>query len=769
LSPTRLSLDRLTLSDPADQDDRSVGSALAMFRNILSRPESLRSYELVSTDDGEVKYPERLVDSQAGRLSDSGVLVGWDTAASADRAESFSGMGIHSIQLDGSADQNRERVSPSPLADAQRRPGSNELAAIPQQRPQLHLLTTNAGSPEHIHPALRHVDSAAEYERHLDPQRAYSAAGDFFKDFDGVHYSPDDAAPLPLPRLELAQPPGLGLDYDHPPSPRRISQHLHEEYPQPEPSNLIYYPAPVPAVLNLPPLMSKEKKSRNRLSRVKKQASHQILRDTQTGNNQHPATPNADAAPPAEVPESPQRRSVANIDEKRLSNLPPALRASTFFESIQPAPVMPDLKDSSAVATLDSILDASASLPAAAFTDHPMTGLRSNTHVRQDSSGHPLNDYRNSVAMTVTLHPGESPRSSVEFPETQQLNPDSTPNIRQSRSFESPQPDDGALPTTLLAELESRKAQQKSRTRTAASAFPSGIRSTLLELDAVAQVQAESRRHRRTHLAWEDPEQAGDGDRDEDVPLGVLYHVNPQRKGGKDNDDVPLGLLMQKQMEDAEPLAKRRERLRQQQGIQQPRMLLDLPDVDETPKEAEEEETLAQRMQRLKAAGSSSPSHKRVSTFGDGSLDLSFRNDPPPLNPPQPVEETLAQRRKRLQDESRRQQLSEEAKLVQAEVRKRASMQMSMQMAGRNTPTLGVRAGTPGGGGLIGQVGGGGMLRPQMSMMGVNMAGGMMGYPRYPAGPPGMMGPMGRGMGAQEAAMNAKQREMVERWRASVM
>ncbi|KAA8903102.1 hypothetical protein FN846DRAFT_954541 [Sphaerosporella brunnea] len=536
--------------------------------------------------------------------------------------------------------------------------------------------------------------------------------------------------------------------------------------------------------------MAKDTKARNRLTKVQKRASQQVLSDATaplehnngTSNNRRSMHSDAWAATPG------------NNQQHRLSNLPPALRASVFFDSTQPAPqIMPgELRDSSAVATLDSILDASANAPAAAFTDHPITGTDATQHLPP-----PRNGYRNSVAMTVTLHPGESPPPSEGGP---------TPEMRHSRSFEVPPSAEGALPTTLLAELESRKQQQKSRNRTAASAFPSGIRSTLLELDAVAQVQAQSRRQKRTTLAWEDPDDANNDD--EDVPLGLLYQggtaARPGRPGGKD-EDVPLGLLMQKQMEESEPLSKRRERLRGAQGASTPAPTLPAPKIPPVggPEEEEEEETLAARMKRLKEEkekASINSGSKRQSTFGDGGLDINFdAPSPSAAPPPQPEEETLAQRRKRLQGEEERRRLTAEAKVVQAELRKRHSLTLLQQQQmlgsgplGRSTPMLqrpmSGMAQRPMSG-LIHQAGVPHMLRPQMSMGnmhqmggpgmmmngGMMMGGGSMGMGGMNAGmmmgmpPPTQMQQQNQMLSPQEIAMNNRQREMVERWRASVM
>ena len=212
-----------------------------------------------------------------------------------------------------------------------------------------------------------------------------------------------------------------------------------------------------------------------------------------------------------------------------------------------------------------------------------------------------------------------------------------------------------------------------------------------------------------------------------------------------------------------------------------------------------EEETLAQRLKRLR----DSKNDRRSGSFGDGGLDLSFSVKIPPT--PVPEEETLGQRKKRLRQEEERKRLNEEAKTVQAEVRKRQSMATILQqsyaypqqqqhqmlgtgMMGRSMPILDGRPGSMGadmvrGGnsGLIHQAGVA-TLRPQMSMGNINMARQSM----YGMNSMGIQAPNGMGMGGmplqvmgvaggampmspQEIAANNKQREMVERWRASVM
>ena len=129
---------------------------------------------------------------------------------------------------------------------------------------------------------------------------------------------------------------------------------------------------------------------------------------------------------------------------------------------------------------------------------------------------------------------------------------------------EEPEVEDAA-PTTLLAELQLRKKKQKSRNRTVLPELQDGMKSTLLELDAIAQSQREDRRIKRVDLAWEekpplpDEEEAED---DEDVPLELLRAKRQQAKAVEKNPFNPSGLLERKEREDNEPLAIRRARLR---------------------------------------------------------------------------------------------------------------------------------------------------------------------------------------------------------------
>ncbi|KAG0635861.1 hypothetical protein HOY80DRAFT_412577 [Tuber brumale] len=707
------------------------------------------------------------------------------------------------LHLDGRADinsQQRGDVSDPQTARGVHRPyqhhitnGSHSSHQLPPLPVSANILDSEdqafgfTASPEDVHPAFRHSQSYPEllpppkvdYAREQRDHRPATSAiniGDLFEDFDGVHFDLDH----PSNQFSVAPPP------PPPPPPRhrhRQSQHsIHPTSPRPDSqgsSNLVFYPAPVPAMLNLPPTLSKPKPAANN------RHSRHISDNVDPTNNRRSVAYSVAGAPGPAPDKDLHRRSVATLDQaanrRSIANLPPALRASQFFDT-QTIPQI-EVKEDSAVATLDSILDASAKAPPAAFTDHPISGgavpygpkgNRSSMHL---SSG-PNNNYRNSVAITVKLHPGESPRSSMED-ETHEdarshLNPETgeyyDPGNQHRYSGISedfgPQPDPdlgGGLPTTLLAELESRKAQQRLRNRTAASAFPGGIRSTLLQLDAVAQVQKEARSRKKTHLAWEDPGDVDeDDDQDADVPLGLLYAVAPGAQTRRD-DEVPLGLLMKKQMEDAEPLSKRRERLQGQNGhvVQpQPRRFLDLPGLgggsEASAADAEEEvegETLKDRMKRL----------KEKKEFGTGTLGMEFTS-PSEGNgsaakqerAPPAEEETLAQRRRRLQQQEA---TKRESSLLQQEVRNRRNMMELLHRANNRPQSYYSQAGNNTG-----------YIPPQPQMGGLmgNQYNMQMG--RGMPMPMQMQVPMPMNMvGTGEVILDPKQREVVERWRASVM
>lgn len=242
-------------------------------------------------------------------------------------------------------------------------------------------------------------------------------------------------------------------------------------------------------------------------------------------------------------------------------------------------------------------------------------------------------------------------------------------------------------PTTLLAELQIRKQQQKLRTRPVTTAFPNGLHSTLLEMDTVAQIERDTRKGKKVNLAWEDPNtDLADNSEDEDTPLGLLIAAK-----GQGNDiaaavaeiNRPPGLMERRDMEDNEPLSRRRDRLQGRdvgpmkrqsmmtlgQGLNNASGSLRAPSPQlrvHTPEEEEVEgETLGERMRRLKAREqgdnplpqprpvSSAFSAELLSQLGDAFKEDKGdgKSQEKRKSQPKEEEETLGQRRRRLQAE----------------------------------------------------------------------------------------------------------------------
>ncbi|KAK0740000.1 hypothetical protein B0T18DRAFT_482140 [Schizothecium vesticola] len=659
---------------------------------------------------------------------------------------------------------------------------------------------------------------------------AYDQAQAAFGDFDGVHCDPD--------MLGFALPPAPAAV-----QPRR-SGHLDPPAPRPksyfDPSTgqqMMFYPAPVPAMLNLPPKLSKKPKAAARnmhRSQMVVSAMPQESRESRVwlpdpiqgsmgihepfltdltdllADDPRPAPPShteiphmpggngaefqpghlghvrqpsetstihpyAGQQPTAEVPQPhgramrrPQR--LTDTADKRqtratmLDGLPPQLRASAFFDLPSSTPQV-ELKDGSAQATLDSILDASASAPVSAFTDHVFAGklgaeVYGPEKKKKRAKKLPLTEgqagrNRDTVVMTNStsdLQPPSPKRRSSHFsllPGRRRTSEDATDSRSVAEGNEDrrrelaelggiyPLSDQGPVspnelapdgdefssedeeddeeevyegpPTTLLAELQLRKQQNKLRTRPAINAHPNGMHSTLLELDAVREIERKARHGKRVNLAWENPDANPDHNQDledDDVPLGMLAVA---KAAGAKNSNIdislvvsemnrPLGLMERREIDDNEPLSRRRDRLQGRQTVYLPQTLdavqhhvsqmnlspygpggglrsqsrlgLALPSPqqgDFSPAAPEEDdddegETLAQRKARL-AAEDPLPRARPVSGMFSAELLSQFGGDPEEAQArgkgkdvahgpdDSEVEETLGQRRRRLQAE----------------------------------------------------------------------------------------------------------------------
>ncbi|PKX92618.1 uncharacterized protein P174DRAFT_432006 [Aspergillus novofumigatus IBT 16806] len=493
----------------------------------------------------------------------------------------------------------------------------------------------------------------------------FQQARALFTDFDGVHFV--DKGPDPMRHVSLTRPPLASSS---------------ESYKEPQVGdNMVYYPAPVPMMLNLPPRLSQRRDA----EREREKRRTQLLSTV--------APENRKSAPWL----SGQIQEEAN-GQKNYKDLPPQLRASVFFDT-PAAPLEIEVKQASAVETLESILDASAHAPVTAFTEHPFAGNvgsdvyrsarpksshpnlseqrkkrasrsnlvseyhASNPDLRAASiASHPL--HKQTVADAAVRHEDVALHADDDAYDEQSESDDSETGHEESEEEDEPDFEYTGPPNTLLAELEMRKQELKQRRRTAA--VSNGMHSTLLQLEAVAQKQSEHRRQKPVTLAWEDPDiHKHEEDEDEDVPLAVLF---PEKANAPD-EARPLGLMEKRELEESEPLSRRRARLR---GEPLPLTSLDkrpttiytqnMPEPAQ-PDSGDEGETLAQRLKRLKAKD-------RTSTVAESEFaseilaELSHLHEDEPKDKETeaaPEDETLAQRRERLRREAAAQKKATQA------------------------------------------------------------------------------------------------------------
>jgi hypothetical protein len=482
--------------------------------------------------------------------------------------------------------------------------------------------------------------------------------------------------------------------------------------PPPE-DGMVFYPAPVPRMLNLPKRLSQLP-----ASNVAARRRTQLLESMQTENRKSMPLLGA----------STTDLTMANKRKSRQSliNLPPQLRASAYFDN-QAAPTQEfAVKGESAEDTLESILDASARAPVSAFTDHPMTGsvgkdvygpqhkrktsklaevpptlqetrrrssfnLLDTKHKSNGEATKKLKKRNSSADMNLLLVKASESRMSLgdqleerdedaRGPQAAQgetptrpsfdagdddCNPDDIHEEEALSEHESEEEEQQyGAPTTLLAELQLRKAKQKSRNMNYVTLMEQGLingRQTLLQLNDVAEAEKQRRIRKKVNLAWEAPEE----DSDDDVPLGVLYRQAPLQERRQ-----TMGLIEQRELEDIEPLSSRRNRLqggnpnaRRTQHLGASSSQLNLVPAIRTPEpesEEEEGETLGERMRRLKEKSQRDPGAgidvRKSTVSGDFAAEMmgAFGSSEPPKDVPRPTpspeeeEETLGQRRARL-------------------------------------------------------------------------------------------------------------------------
>jgi hypothetical protein len=603
-------------------------------------------------------------------------------------------------------------------------------------------LSAGSHNPSHNH------DTTREHQRGIPDRPSTAASGDtyqqartLFHDFDGVHIE------------EQYDEEGRRLSYAENRLSSESTSHVAgiQRYSIPPPNDgMVFYPAPVPRMLNLPKRLSQLPSATVQAKR-RTQALAQLAPEARksalwlSGDKDHSSEEIS-----LDNEQTPKRKTMElRRNTKSMMNIPPQLRASMFFDQ-QASSQEVEVKGESAEATLDSILEASARAPVSAFTDHPFAGHIGNEVYGQDKSHHARRSTvstldptkinadahksrsslnlggifgrrsssgddimkphaRNNSKLTLATGVGSNGEPIAE--EDQSHHSDdgkshtgSHSEDEQQQEDEDVQPEPQAFgpPTTLLAELQMRKQQQRTRNRTAATAFPNGMHATLLELDAVAQIEKERRKGQRVALAWEDPalkeaQDAAEQD-DEDVPLGMLF---PAKNGlaakagqtgrvGQTDWDRPLGLMEKREIEDNEPLSRRRNRIlgidpnltrRTPGGQLNPHLAAPAPSItdaavpqqpnhmEQNEDEEDQGETLAQRIQRLKTKSVLDQTIEEVKTrpvSGDFAAEmmsqLGVKEEDNQNEPKENTaghndiadleEETLGQRRARLQREA---------------------------------------------------------------------------------------------------------------------
>ncbi|KAL7624531.1 hypothetical protein AAE478_006096 [Parahypoxylon ruwenzoriense] len=634
------------------------------------------------------------------------------------------------------------------------------------------------------------TDTRQDYKHHDDGRpRTSGSTGTYeqaqmaFADFDGAHcpsevdledslfipsFSNGPSADVPFLRPFDPSLPNdeQESDYSRPllsqsvgPSTIRPTSYMNPETGQ----TMLYYPARVPVMLNVPQKLSKKPKAEvrnarrsqilDKMAETNRKSDAGWLPEYLPGPPLDPVGSNDELRTPRAVPNTePQmapalegqflpghelvndearnksRLSLFGIDKRKSKipagdSLPPQLRASAFFDLPSEVPAI-ELKDGSAMATLDSILDASAKAPVSAFTDHTFAGIlgsevygtekKRKSHLKRASAADLLVPKKRSSFLHLRKHSAlsrhsesqEERRNTIaggartegvvndgnEQPEERQrlsssIDGQAVPGKGEEDAGSEEEPLYNGQPTTLLAELQIRKQQQKLRTRPITAAYPNGVHSTLLEMDTVAQIERDARKGKKVNLAWEEPSMdPADNSDDDETPLGLLMVAK-----GQGNDmtaaiaevNRPLGLMERREMEDNEPLSRRRDRLQGKevgpmkrqsmmtlgQGLHNAGGNLEPPSPQfrvRTPEDDEVEgETLGERMRRLKAREqgdnplpqarpvSSAFSTELLSQLGDAFKENGGDDGKQEKEKSQPKEEeeTLGQRRRRLQAE----------------------------------------------------------------------------------------------------------------------
>lgn len=607
----------------------------AYIGNIERLEESAEKLTSCSADIGtEIRRLDQEQKQRSSSSASNSFILRNDALSPTGTISSAHESNLSPSRLRSGSGSHLARVS-EPVNDEQH--GKDESSGLPIAPPPL--LTSKEDryyGQKHDHQSVPE-EEALERRASVASVDTYQQTRTLFTDFDGVHFTP-------LEHVESSRKPAL----NRLPATRNQESHKGAQL-----ENVVYYPAPVPRMLNLPPKLS----HKTNIDRDKRRT--QLMGAIAAEDRKSTVLTNG----------AEQQSPRSNRSDNRKSTVPSHLRASVFFD--QPSFSLPvEMKQDSAVATLESILDASANAPVSAFTDHPYAGSigsKAYSSNRKTSSNDLAGQKANSRLSQATLGQSHGSNNGVDDEDTDTArhlleergsketrhehghDPESAGSESDSQSLGDQEEKDEELdyvspPNTLLAELELRKHELKHRRRTAMPMPFGGTQTTLMQIDEKAQQQSDKRRLRPISLAWEHQED------DEDVPLGMLY----ANKTSAQPEDRPLGLMEKRQQEENEPLSSRRARLRGE-PIPPPVSRLSTIAPRSTSnlagESADESESLADRLQRLKG-------HTRSESkfASDLMAEIDSRAGISPgetqMTPEANEDETLAQRRSRLQKEA---------------------------------------------------------------------------------------------------------------------
>ncbi|KAF3905380.1 hypothetical protein ABW21_db0203788 [Orbilia brochopaga] len=413
---------------------------------------------------------------------------------------------------------------------------------------------------------------------------------DPFDDFDGVHFAKSTRS-SEVPQLVENSTPAAAAT-----TPANEQPLLDGDR-----GDLVYYPAPVPVMLNLPPKLSSARVQSHvqaplaEAPRTKREsltpfrrslglkASHSKADVSSMFDNILDATV---ASPVLSV----VSHSVSNTkvpghsgharSTSKLSLLAPRIEDPlSQLQAPGQTPAVSNAEDSPQLPPLRHFLQ--ATIVGSSTLEGETTMVGSSSAAEELTDG-PLRS---------SYYP-PSAHSGNEDTEVQEAETGGEGEEAEEGKGEDEEEGDGIqfVPATLIAELEARKTQQRARTNNVAGIGETRQVPTLLERDALAEVKHQARKRGPVNLAWQADQNAVEEEEDE-VPLGLLF---ANKLSTRPNEVLRTpGLLAMREAEDNEPLRRRRERLRHNV-----RDTVEVP----APDPADEEETLGQRRSRLQAA-----------------------------------------------------------------------------------------------------------------------------------------------------------------------